>query len=536
MKHRAFLTAVASAIALSSCTNNEIDTPNNQSDGGIPITISTYLPRTTRTDAIVETTIASMVDAGFTITAVNDTSGNVVIDNEVFQVTDEDQGTCAQQDGEMFFWPGDTTVTFYATYPAASDDPDGSNTWVDVENKLLYASPEGTWDIIGAVATGRASVNNGQLTLTFKHLPAQVVVNVKCDNANYGYVLTSAKLSAPSQLSYNFKTQTISIPANVGTKSYSMLEEGQYKSVNTTLEGLDTLMIAADGTDGTSCRMEVSFETHIADQTQTYTKTANVTLVAGYVNTVNVTLAGNKPLTVSGAISGWTKNENGYVIDANGHDYVDLGLPSGTLWATCNIGAENPEDYGDYYAWGETSPHYSVNDADTIWLDDYSGGYAWSLYGHCDGTYNTLTKYCNNGEYGTEDYKSVLDAEDDAATANWGSGWRMPTQAEWAELINGEYTTTEWTTLNGVNGRMITGKSNGNSIFLPVAGYFVDTYLLDAGSYGYYWSSSLNESSPDYAWSLYFYSSSLNAYYGRPRFRGQSVRPVIKLLPPKIDL
>ena len=151
---------------------------------------------------------------------------------------------------------------------------------------------------------------------------------------------------------------------------------------------------------------------------------------------------------------------------------VDLGLPSGTLWADRNIGADSPEGYGDYFAWGETRPKST---------------YSWSTYKYCKGSYNTLTKYCTDSSCGTVDNKTVLEPSDDAATANWGSNWRMPTHAEQEELI--EKCTWTWTTRNGVNGYKVTGP-NGNSIFLPAAGFRYDSSVSGAGSRANYWSAS----------------------------------------------
>ena len=195
------------------------------------------------------------------------------------------------------------------------------------------------------------------------------------------------------------------------------------------------------------------------------------------------------------------------------HAYVDLGLPSGLLWATCNVGADFPEDYGDYFAWSETQPKDIYN---------------WSTYQYCNGSYNTLTKYCNNSSYGYNgftDNLTTLLPEDDAATANWGSGWRMPTKEEFQELYNN--TTVTWTTQNGVNGRLFTA-SNGNSLFLPAAGYRRNSSLYYAGSHGNYWSSSLDTDSPNYAWSFSFYSG---GYYMGNGYRnyGFTVRPVCSL-------
>jgi uncharacterized protein (TIGR02145 family) len=192
------------------------------------------------------------------------------------------------------------------------------------------------------------------------------------------------------------------------------------------------------------------------------------------------------------------------------HEYVDLGLPSGLLWATCNVGADYPEDYGDYFAWGETQP---------------KSDYSWSTYQYCMGSGGTLTKYCTKASYGYNgftDNLTTLQPSDDAATAQWGSGWRMPTKEEWQELLNN--TTHIWTTQNGVNGRLFTAP-NGNSLFLPAAGGCVGTSLDGAGTYGDYWSSSLNADTPHRAWCLDFVSGNCgmsNCY----RDDGLSVRPV----------
>ena len=187
------------------------------------------------------------------------------------------------------------------------------------------------------------------------------------------------------------------------------------------------------------------------------------------------------------------------------HDYVNLGLPSGTLWATCNVGASKPEEYGDYFAWGETEPK-----------EDYS----WSTYFDTEDDGDTFKKYNNDGGL------TELLPEDDAATANWGSVWQMPSLDQIKELINSNYTTTTWTTQNGVNGRKITSKSNGNSIFLPAAGCH-GASLYSVGSSGIYWSPSLSTNYSDDACGLSFNSSG-SYTYGGSRSCGRSVRPVRK--------
>ena len=226
---------------------------------------------------------------------------------------------------------------------------------------------------------------------------------------------------------------------------------------------------------------------------------------AAYASTESVVVMKNMTLYAQ-----WSTATTG---SANGHAWVDLGLPSGLKWATCNVGATKPEAYGNYYAWGETKTKTTYN---------------WSTYKWCNGTSTTITKYNTDGSYGTVDNKTVLDPADDAARANWGGAWRMPTDAEWTELRNN--CTWTWTSDyngTGVKGRVVTSKTNGNSIFLPAAGFRYYGGLSSAGIRGYYYSSSLYTDDPSCAWDVRF----LSDYVRRDksyRFHGFPVRPVLK--------
>ena len=187
--------------------------------------------------------------------------------------------------------------------------------------------------------------------------------------------------------------------------------------------------------------------------------------------------------------------------------FVDLGLPSGLLWAECNLGAASPEGYGNYYAWGETAPKSTYN---------------WDTYRYANGSY--LTKYCSYYSYGYNGYTdalTTLEAIDDAATQALGSGARTPTKAEWEELITN--TTDTWTTLNGVYGHKFTAP-NGASLFLPAAGGRDGSSLYNAGLSGLYWSSSL-DTDPYGAWSFYCGLGG-RCMYDNNRYCGRSVRPV----------
>lgn len=202
----------------------------------------------------------------------------------------------------------------------------------------------------------------------------------------------------------------------------------------------------------------------------------------------------------------------------NGYEYVDLGLS--VKWATCNVGASKPEDYGDYFAWGEVTPdNYYVH----AW-------YQWAIGGY------DYKKYCTDSYYGTIDNKTVLELSDDAACANMGGKWRMPTDSEWTEL-RGQCIWT-WTTQNGVNGYKVTSKNNSNSIFIPAAGTRADheyedewgtrdwaVNLSGVGHIGCYWSSSLHTYYSSCAWCVNFNSTSVSRKEGS-RVQGCSVRPV----------
>ncbi len=200
--------------------------------------------------------------------------------------------------------------------------------------------------------------------------------------------------------------------------------------------------------------------------------------------------------------------------EIDNYEYVDLGLPSGTLWATCNVGASKPEEYGNYYAWGETTSK-SV--------------YDWNSYKWCDnGSEYKISKYCTYEMYGSVDNKSELETEDDVANVGWGRKWRMPSWEQIKELINASNTTVVWTTKNGISGRLITSKKNGNSIFLPAAGYRGgdgDNFTGE-GLYGFYWYRSLSSSDSNNALILLFGSNPSLELLGIPRCYGASVRPV----------
>ena len=189
-------------------------------------------------------------------------------------------------------------------------------------------------------------------------------------------------------------------------------------------------------------------------------------------------------------------------------EYVDLGLPSGTLWATRNVGASNPEDYGDYFAWGETQPKES---------------YSWKTYKWCDGDEWSINKYDPTAFWDHDELE--LEPADDAATVNWGQSWHIPSQGQFEELCNS--CTWQFTQRNGVDGSLATGP-NGNTLFFPAAGYRSNSSLSRAGTSGFYWSSTVDYSQVQYALYMNCFSNEahcITGYYGRsPGYTIRAVR------------
>ncbi len=320
-------------------------------------------------------------------------------------------------------------------------------------------------------------------------------------------------------------TRTVTASANVGYTFSNWTENGNVVSSNAsytfTVNANRTLVANFTANASNQYTISVSANpteggTVTGSGTYNHGQTCNLTAMANCGYTFDHWTKNGTTITGGASIS-FTVTESTSCVayfqqQAGSHDYVDLGIPSGLLWATCNVGASTPEEYGDYFAWGETQPK------DT---------YYWSTYKYCNGRWDQLTKYCDypgHGGYGFADYLIVLQPMDDAATANWGSVWRMPTVEEWEELRNN--TTAIWTTQEGVRGRRFTA-TNGNSIFLPAAGAYDWSSLLGAGSWGSYWSSSLcTGGSPEKAYAFLGAYNTTSPWDHVYRYQGKSVRAV----------
>ena len=384
-------------------------------------------------------------------------------------------------------WALKHSTTYSAYYPYNFYNRDLTKIPVKYEGQAQDGNAStahlGAYDYMAASV---ATPSNGAVAFDMQHMGALVMLQTNLDEAK---TLTNVALKANADVFTTAGTMDLSVvnPAITATST-----------TNTFTIALSNFTVAEN---------ETSTIYFMLAPTNLVGETLEITLSDEGGEYIKYEVAGKN--FVAGTAYAYFLTD-GEKFGASIPEYaVDLGLPSGTLWADRNVGADAPEAYGDYFAWGEVTPKSEYN---------------WSTYKWCNGSYNTQTKYCTNSSRGIVDNKTTLDLEDDAAYVNMGSKWRMPTTAEQRELLNNCNWT--WTTQNGVNGRKVTGK-NGNSIFLPAAGLRYVSSLLSAGSQGKYWSSSLVESHPDFAYVFLFYSGDYHSDNNN-RYYGHSVRAVVR--------
>ena len=462
-----------STVMLCACTNEtEESSVENEYVSSVRVSVERFkddLP-TTRTNHILTSTGLDVQWAEGDALGIYPIGGDQV----KFPLSSGNASAYATFDGGA--WKMRSGVQYAAYYPFSKDNYTISQTAIPVnytgqtQNGNNTTSHLGAYDFLACAASTPNA--NGEINLQMKHLGA----------------ILRLQLTMPKADSY----KKVVLESN-GT--YCFVEKGHF--------------------DLTSAIPAVN-STTISDS-----YTINLTNVSTTKNNETITIyamaapakTGNMTVTVY-STDGWSKysaNVDSKEFVAGGactitanltladHDYVDLDLPSGNLWATCNVGAEKPEELGYYFAWGETSTKSS---------------YSLSNYKWYNGSDGSFSKYGNYDE---------LSLSDDAAYVNWGSNWRMPNYDDLSELITSYYTTTVETTQNGVKGLKITSRSNGNSIFLPAAGYMNGSTLAGAGTNVYYWSSD----SYDQGRVCYLRIVDGNATVDYcSRYMGQSIRPV----------
>ena len=321
---------------------------------------------------------------------------------------------------------------------------------VSVDQRSITVESTSTSAVVNVTASGQWTVASGSDWIT---------LSTNSGTGDGSITLTIAENNTP-----DMRSGTVTIQNSAGSVNVTVTQNGKTLTISPeslSFEadgGTETVTVTADGAfSATTDDSWLTIQT--SDKSITVTTTANTT-THNRTGSVTVSLSN---LTSGSLIKTINVMQNARGSMINGHEYVDLGLPSGTLWATCNIGATRPEEYGGYYAWGETEEK------------EY---YDWSTYTHCDGTAETLHDI---GDY-------IGGTEYDVAYVKWGGLWRMPTGIQFEELE--QYCIKEWTSQNGINGLFVIGP-NGNSIFLPASGTRREDNLINLNIYGLYRMSSL---------------------------------------------
>ena len=417
-------------------------------------------------------------------------------------------------------------------------------TWVSSNESVATVNASG---IVTAVTLGSTTVSafsaDGAKSASCVVTVKQYVTSITLDKTYFEMYVDDASVTLIATIFPDNATDKGLIWTSSNPSVATVDEEGRVTAVSA---GTATITATASDGSGTKASCAVTVYSHVESVSLDRTE---LTIFRGESHTLSVTIS---PSTTNKTVIWTSSDESVAIVDEEGNvtavslgkatvtvysatepsktssceitvimpkpQVVDLGLPSGLKWASCNLGATKPEEYGDYFAWGETAA---------------KSNYDWSSYKFLlsgDSSTNVkFKKYCpsNKTDYwggsGSPDNKTVLDLEDDAAHANLGGNWRMPTDAEWTELKNN----CTWTWTNYYKGTGIVGQevraSNGNSIFFPATGKGISI----VGPYGRYWSSSLNMNYPYQAFIFYFNSDS---YYriSHDRYYGYSVRPVSK--------
>ncbi len=459
------MTALVLALGLTSCQNELAElTPS----GGERITLSVTQDDATATRTYLNDDKKVVWSDGDALSLFD--TKNV---NQVFELTKGAGSTTADFGGTV---SADSRKEYYAVYPYGADYTISSGTVTGVTLPTEQTAVANGFDKSAAIMTGYTT---DAKNLAFKQLCAFVQITTE---------------SATKKIVF----KTNGTESLAGTLSVAIDEEG-IGSATVTSGGTGTVTLVPAGNEESIAAGTYLIAVLPGTLEQGFTMECVGTDGDGLTRSYNgsTSVLNRKAVINMGTASvsqGWTPT-------VNGHGYVDLGIRMDgkkILFATCNVGADSPEEYGDYFAWGATEPYYTSYTMDgtlgnvTEWKDGKSAGYTQAnapFYSSGTGIAAIYTKYTAEG--------NVLEAEDDAASVQWGADWRMPTTEEMQALYDN--TTNEPITdynNTGIKGCIFTGKGDyaNNSLFLPAAGYFYGTSYSDGGSYGSYWSSTLYSS------------------------------------------
>lgn len=397
--------------------------------------------------------------------------------------------------------------------------------------------PSADGDLLVATNLSGVKATGGAVLLNFDHVMAKLNVNLKF-RSEWEQTPTVTSVTATAQTAATVNYLAKEVTANGAATQVALTEmDSPAAGFGRSFSGLQVPQAIR------------TITVTIGGKEYAYQSSDDIILTGGHYTTVNLNVGRDKLELSTISITGWDTeslpdNETvPFELDNNGHEYVNMGLS--VMWGTCNIGATAQDEYGDYYAWGETETYYESLDPLT-WRAGKTG-YYWDGYSMCTEYLNVEFKKFNryssaNGNYWYDypmtpaDGKTELkdyDYEDDVARYELDGGWRIPSPAEWEELINTDNSTWDWkTTADGYAhpGYLVTSKITGNSIFLPAAGAYLFTDNVPIDYEGNYWSGSIDKYIPYSAHHLHFHNGNVEMQR-RDRIYGLSVRPVCPRIP-----
>ena len=442
----------------------------------------------------------------------------------------EETRTVLQQDGRVFWSPGDCITVFYGnipgkftstnTKPAASAEFTGSLGSFTLDGKtefkaiypysdnIVMPSDEGILSIY--LPPEQTAVEGTFADDLFICVAKSKDVNLHFYNVCGGVSFSLAREDIKKVVFRGNNKETLA-----GTMFVDFTADGIPQVIDFTAGRSSVTLSAPDGET-----LKKGSWYYLVSAPQVLSKGYTMEL---YTDELVETIISDSSVTIRRSVWGELKDLGSETSVEFGA--VDLGLS--VKWANMNLGATKPEEYGDYYAWGETAPYYKSL-SPLVWKSGKESGYNWPSYALSMGSYRKLTKYNYDSSYGYNgftDGKTDLDPVDDAAHVNLGGEWRIPTFAEIKEL--GSNCTWEDTSRNGVDGCLVTGP-NGKSIFLPVAGYWDGTASVEAGSSGACWITSLAEGEDEspYRANIFMYNLEQVGYGTGNRYYGLTIRPV----------
>ncbi len=428
-------------------------------------------------------------------------------DQEPFVIPAEQVGQSkAAFDGG--YWALKAGKTYNAYYPFSRENYASSDMKTKIPVTYLGQYQNGRECNVGAYdytySDWKESVGGAAVSFSFHHLGSFLVLKLPIPaNATYtSLTLSAGNAVIPTTGTYDLTATTPAFVSKTKASSLSM----QLNSFT-----------GVAGENATFYMMVPPMD--LSTETLSVTLSTGTTSCAYSIESKNISAAKLYNLTgtpvsstVIGTVDEWLPAQDPF----NGHEYVDLGLKDDQgrtiYWATCNVGAETPEDYGYYFAWGETIGYPS----------EQSHSFCWENYSLCNGTWDTMKKYCDNTSFGTKDGKTKLEIEDDAAHVIWEGAWRMPTYDEMEKLRTDKNLTKTWD--NTRKGYIITSQLTEKSIFLPSAGYRNYSNTYSTTDSGYYWTSTLYRNANEaYGLQIGSYSPSVASEY---RYFGRSIRAV----------